>query len=499
MKGDIDVTSGDLEISGVIVNPYAKVQDRQMDFLNEGATYKLMGGAQGGGKSRACRMEAFRCCEIIPRCKGLVLRRSRGEVIKNFVEPLLEETRVTNEDGTSQPYLRWLSSKNRIIFPNGSIIDIGYCESEADVERYRGLEYDFICIEELTQWEFLWWKKIMTSLRTAKQGVRPFFFGSTNPGGIGHAWVKRLWITRKFEENEDPADYGMVRATIYDNPIFMALNPEYLKNLLSLPEKERRARLHGDWDVFEGQFFSEYREALHTCSPFYPTEGIKRRIIAFDYGYKNPLSVGWYAMTNSGHVYRYRELYGAGMLYSDMAKRIAAMTKEDEIIDVIVGDPAALEKKNESTGTSLRDEFAKVANELGMGWLKNIQPANNNRKDGWLTVRQYLQVYVDPNTGVEFCPLHLMTNGPNLIRCLPDQIHDKRNVEDMDTTGEDHPVDELRYALMELGISIMASADVQAINESLKKGAPMPGMTPKEREFRERGIIRSKSILDKKF
>lgn len=492
-----------MDIDGVVLNPYdnehVRVQPKQEEFLENEAKYRLIGGAQGGGKSRACRMEGFRSNQIIDGLKGLVLRRSRGEVIKNFVEPLLEETRVTNADGTSQPYLRWLSSKNRIIFPNRSIIDIGYCENERHVERYRGLEYDWICIEELTQWEYSWWRKIMTSLRTTKPGVRPFFFGSTNPGGIGHGWVKRLWITQQYEANEVATDYGITRATVWDNPALLQADPEYLQNLMSLPEKERRARMDGDWDVFEGQFFTEYREALHVVESFYPDTGIKRRIIAFDYGFKNPLSVGWYALTNSGHVYRYRELYGTGMLYGQMAQRIAANTKEDERIDVIVGDPSALEKPNESTGTSLRDEFAHVANELHAPWLKNIQPANNNRMDGWRTVRKYLQTYTDPNTRQTFSPLHIARNGRNLIRTLPELVHDQRNVEDLDTKSEDHAPDELRYALMELGISIASMADMQSSNASLKKNTVADGLTQKEREYRERGITRSKSILDKRF
>lgn len=483
----------------VVLDPYAKVQPKQESFLDSGAKYKLMGGAQGGGKSRACRMEGFRCCEIIERCKGLVLRRSRPEVVKNFVLPLLEETRITNLDGTSQPYLRWVPSQNVVRFPNGSTIEVGYCENEGDVERYRGLEYDWICIEELTQWEEQSWRNIMTSLRTTKPGVKPFFFGSTNPGGIGHAWVKRLWITRKYEPNEDPNDYEMVRATIRDNPALMAADPGYLSLLESLPEKERRARLEGDWDAFSGQFFGEYREATHVCETFYPTEGIVRRIIAIDYGYSDPSCVLWGAIDTQGRVYVYRELYGSGMLYTDLAKKVASLTREGEEISTIVVDPAALNKKNEATGTSLADEFLKVAREYETPWLTRVNPANNNRADGWLTVRKYLQPRVDPNSGEEYALLQITRACQNVIRTLPDQVHDKRNVEDMDTKGEDHAIDTLRYLLMEFGISIASIAAMQPANDALKKANRFDGLTQKERELRERGITTSKSVLDKRF
>ena len=483
----------------VVLDPYANVQPKQELFLDVGAKYKLMGGAQGGGKSRACRMEGFRCCEIIERCKGLVLRRSRPEVVKNFVLPLLEETRITNLDGTTQPYLRWVPSQNVVRFPNGSTIEVGYCENEGDVERYRGLEYDWICIEELTQWEEHWWRNIMTSLRTTKPGVQPFFFGSTNPGGIGHGWVQRLWITRKYEDNENPEDYEMVRATIRDNPALMAADPGYLSLLMSLPEKERRARLEGDWDVFQGQFFGEYREAAHVTESFYPDQGIVRRIIAIDYGFTDAACALWGAIDTQGRVYVYRELYGPGMLYQDLAKKIASLTQEGEEISTIVVDPAALNKKNEATGTSLADEFLKVSREFGCPWLTRVYAANNNRAEGWLTVRKYLQTRVDPNSETPFALLKITRSCPNLIRTLPDQVHDKRNVEDMNTHGEDHAVDTLRYLLMEFGISISSIADMKPANDALKKANAFDGLSQKQREFRERGIDRSKSVLDRRF
>lgn len=149
--------------------------------------------------------------------------------------------------------------------------------------QYQGVEFDFICIEELTHWTEREFKILMTSLRSSKPGIIPNFFGSTNPGGIGHGWVKRLWINRDFMEEEDPSEYEFIPASIYDNHILLTRNPEYLKSLLALPEKERRAYLEGDRDVFEGQFFTEFRRDIHIIEPMLPLEGIKRRIICLDY------------------------------------------------------------------------------------------------------------------------------------------------------------------------------------------------------------------------
>lgn len=443
--------------------PYRKVQPKQVLFLDDGSKYKLIGGAQGGGKSHACRMEAFRTNQMLPNLKGLVMRRTRGEAIKNFVNPILDETRVEMPDGTSKRYLKWKSSQNQIIFPNGSTIDIGFCETADDVEKYRGLEYDWICIEELTQWEFDWWRKIMTALRTKNIRIRPFFFGSTNPGGIGHAWVKRLWIKREYIENENEADYGMTRAGIYDNPILMELDPEYLPSLLSLPDKERRARLDGDWDVFEGQFFTEWRRDIHVVKPFIPLQGVKRRIVCLDYGYRpHPSAVYWLALLNSGHVICYRELWDTGMRYDQLAARVAALTTADEEIPAVVADPSVCSKESEKSGNTFEQEF----NVLHMA----VIPGNNKRLEGWSLVRKYLSPFTDPNTGRMVAKLIVTENCTKLINTLPEQTHDKTRVEDMNTKGDDHGCDAIRYGLMELGDSTLSGeSDFASLNEPLKK------------------------------
>ena len=441
--------------------PYTIVQPKQKDFLQDAAKYKLIGGAQGGGKSHACRMEAFRTNIMLPRLKGLVMRRTRGEAIKNFVDPLMEETRIVGEDGTSKAFLQWKSSQNKIIFPNGSTIDIGFCETEADVEKYRGLEYDWICIEELTQWEYLWWRKIMTALRTKNRRIRPFFFGSTNPAGIGHAWVKRLWINKEYIENENPEDYGMTRAGIYDNPILMRLDPEYLPSLLSLPEKERRARLEGDWDVFEGQFFTEWRRDIHVVRPYVPMIGVRRRIVCLDYGFSpHPSAVYWLAQMNDYSVVCYRELYKTRLRYDQLALEIAAMTGKDEILSGVVCDPSVVEKETES-GNTFTQEF------MAVGLV--VMAGNNKRVEGWNLTRKYLAPFVDPNSGKLISRLVVTENCTNLIRVIPEMMHAKVNVEDMDTTREDHPPDAVRYGLMELGDNIGGNSSLASLNAPFLK------------------------------
>lgn len=476
----------------IVFDPYTIVQPKQSDFLNDQAKYKLIGGAQGGGKSHGCRMEGFRTSEMLPRLKGLVLRRTRSEAIKNFVEPMIEETRYTDDTGQAHQYLRWVPSRSRLYFPNGSIIDIGFCENEGDVEKYRGLEYDWICIEELTQWQFSWWRKIMTSLRTKNQRIRPFFFGSTNPGGIGHGWVKRLWMNHEYIENENPKDYGMTRCGIYDNPILMKLDPEYLPSLQSLPEKERRARLDGDWDVFEGQYFSEWRRDIHIVRPFIPIDGVRRRIVCGDYGYSpNPSAVYWLALLNSGFVICYRELWETKLRFDQLALKVAALTTEAEEIECGVFDPSICSKESES-GNTFEQAFQSVEIPIIAG--------NNKRLEGANLFHRYLDPFEDPNTGRLISRFIVTENCTNLIRTMPELIHDTINVEDVLKKGDDHGYDAVRYGLMEFGDIIGHVSTLSELNDPLKKGAAARNVrsTSKEDYYRDQDR-RGDDILEMEF
>lgn len=449
----------------IVLEPYSYLQPKQREFLDCGAKYKLMGGSNGGGKSFAFRAEAFRSSNIIPRLKGLVLRRSRPEVEKNFCQPMLDETRMKMPDGTEKPYANWIPSKNVIWFPNQSRIDIGYCEDKRDVRRYQGLEYDWIGIEELTQWEEEDFRRITTSMRTTKKGVRPFFMGSCNPGDIGHAWVKRLFINRQFMQGEIAEDYAMVRANIWDNKVLMEADPEYLRNLESLPEKLRRARLYGDWDIFEGQYFEEFRRDLHVTKPFIPMVGVRKRIVAVDYGFTKPSCALWMALMNDGRIIVYRELYETKLLFDALALRISALSTEKEQIRLVIADPSVVEKKNEK-GNTFSHEF-KARDLVAVA-------ANNKRLEGWNLTRSLLHPRTDENSGNPYSGILITENCPNLIRTLPEQIHDERDVEDLNTKAEDHAVDALRYGIMELGDNISSVDSIAELNEALSRHQTQP-------------------------
>lgn len=452
------------------------LQEKQEAFMDCGAIYQLYGGAKGGGKSYGCRAKCVKSCLSVGNVRGLALRRTMPEIEENMITPMIGEL----NEGMGGDGFEYNGSKHILTFHNGSTLRFSYCENMKHVLRYQGIQYDFICIEELTQWREQEWRVLMNCLRTINPFIQPFFFGSCNPGGIGHGWVKRLWIDRQFKENENPEQYAFIPATIWDNAVLVDNDPSYLANLQSLPDTLRRAYLHGDWNVFEGQFFNEYQERLTAVQPFQPI-GVKRRIIAIDYGRAAPACALWMALTADDRIIVYRELYGTGMSYDQFAARIKALCPADERVDFMVVDPAALDKKSDDTGNSLRGAFRKAG-------LPTCKGANNARVDGWNAVRRCLTATTDEN-GREYSRMTICRNCSNLLRTLPEQIHDAIVVEDLDTSGEDHAVDALRYGVMALTSSMSSLASVARLNAMMEKGVDVAALTPKEREYLERGIV----------
>ena len=426
------------------------LQRKQEQFSNTFAKFRLYGGAKGGGKSYAMRAECVRQALSCDNVKGLVLRKTFPEVRKNTLNPMKAELRAKKLE------YRYNGQDKTLSFHNGSTIEFSYCRNEADVLRYQGLEYDFICIEELTHWEEDHFKVLKGCLRSPRSNITPNFFASTNPGGIGHAWVRRLWVNRNFTENENPEDYAFISANVYDNAVLMDSQPDYEKELKDLPEAKREAYLYGNWDVFEGQYYPEFRRDLRVIEPYYPEmRHLEQRMIAMDYGFSAPSAVLWLAKDTQGDIFVYRELYVTQKTYSQLARLILAVMSDKEAIEIskIIVDPAALNKRSGSNSSTLKKDFEKI--------IKNtkIIAGQNERLDGWMNIRQHLI-----SNKIKFTK-----NCKNLIRTLPELIYDKTNVEDCDTNKEDHAPDALRYGLMEISKNIGGFKAITSINKSFVK------------------------------
>jgi hypothetical protein len=267
---------------------------KQQEFHVSRAKYRLFGGAAGPGKSKALLMEAILQAHEVPGANTLLLRRTFSE---------LEQTLLLyfRRDIPRELYKSYNESKHVVTWWNGSTTRFGYCQSEADVYQYQGAEFLFIGIDELTLFTLRQWQFLTSRNRCPVPGAFPCMAGATNPGNIGHAWVKSLWIEKQaasgmeHPEEFDASDYDFIPARVTDNPLY-AGDENYLKTLRALPSHLKRAFLDGDWDVYAGQYFDRFDCARHVVrpeqiewKPWWP------RWISIDWGFEHPAAVYWHA------------------------------------------------------------------------------------------------------------------------------------------------------------------------------------------------------------
>lgn len=250
-----------------------RLNERQKLFFMARRRFIGYGGARGGGKTWSVRMKAMLLASRYAGIKILIVRRSFQELRDNHILPLQMELR---------DIARWKEQEKRFIFPNGSYIRFGYCSAERDVLQYQGQEFDIIFIDEATQLTEFQFQTFKGCLRGANDFPKRMYL-TCNPGGVGHAWVKRLFVDRRYQGDERADDYEFIQAKVTDNPVLMEKDPEYIHMLESLPYELREAWLNGSWDVFAGQYFSEWDRDVHVVEPFEPPAWW-RRYVTIDYG-----------------------------------------------------------------------------------------------------------------------------------------------------------------------------------------------------------------------
>ena len=390
------------------------------------------GGARGPGKSKAVFSQiSLDDCQRFPNLKVLFLRQTAQSAQEAFGD-LIESTLTSK--------ITFERKNNNVIFPNGSRILLGGFHDEKDIDKYIGIEYDLIVVEELNQLSLEKLDKLRGSLRSSKKGWRPRLYTSFNPGGVGHSFVKSRYVIPFRTNNETSTRFI---PSNYKSNAF--LNKEYTDYLEGLTGDLGKAWRDGEFDLFAGQFFTEWRYDVHVVEPFeIPKEWT--RFMAGDYGFSNPSSIGWYAISPEGCLYRYKELYGTGMGYTKLATEAVAITDPKETIEYCVFDPAFWSKKGERDDElSGAEVFSTKWQELTKESLRMIR-ANNSRVVGWGVVREYLKL-LPRDEGLD-SKFKVFKTCADFIRTVTEQQHDKRNPEDLDSTLEDHAMDEFRYAVM---------------------------------------------------
>lgn len=390
------------------------------------------GGARGPGKSHCIFSQtALDDCLRVSDLKVLFLRKTAVSAKESF-EDLINKI-ILNR-------VRFTKSGNIITFANGSRIILGGFNNEDDIDKYVGIEYDLIVVEELNQLTEEKYEKLKGSLRTSKPNWRPRVYASFNPGGRGHAFVKTRFVMPYKLRKEVKTRF--VPSTYTVNPY---LNKEYVEYLEGLGGDLGRAWREGDFDLFAGQYFTEFKYDIHVIEPFeLPKHWLRFR--AGDYGFNAPASVGWYAVDEDGNLYRYKEIYRSGLNYSNLADEVVALTTPSEEIDYDVFDPAFWAKKGERDDSlSGAEVYSQRIQELTKKSVRMVK-GENSRIIGWGVVREYLKPYIREEKKV--AKLRVFSTCTEFIRTIPELQHDERNPEDLDTTGEDHAADELRYAVM---------------------------------------------------
>ena len=381
----------------------------------------------------------------------MIVRKTYPELTENHINPMCGLLRCYSSDRRDR-LAHYNDSKKNIVFPNGSRILFRYCDTEKDAERFQGTEVDILFIDEATHQSEERFKKLTACVRGVNEFPKRIYL-SCNPGGIGHGWVKRLFIDKAYTEGERQEDYVFIKSLVTDNKALMESDPDYIRQLEALPPKLREAWLLGDWDSFSGQVFGEWvndpdryhdRYNTHVIQPFYiPREW--QVLCSMDWGYTRPFSIGWYTFDGEGRMYRIREYYGwdgvpnngVRLEPSAVAKKMHEIEESDPNLKgrriIRVGDPAIWGKQG---GESIGELFEKE----GISFDK----AKHDRINGKMQCHHRL-AFGDDGKPMFYC----FSTCRNFIRTIPNLVYDESDVEDVDTDGEDHIYDEWRYACME--------------------------------------------------
>ena len=350
------------------------VTDKQRAFIEADTFEVLFGGAAGGGKSYGQIVDALLFALRYPGSKQLILRRTFAELDKSLIRTSLSLFPNSIYSFNASTHVGRLR--------NGSCIDFGYCATENDVYQYQSAEYDVIRFDELTHFTEEQYVYLLSRVR-GTNGYPKQVKSSTNPGGIGHSWVKRRFVDPAPPAERFVGSDGMTRiflpSLVDDNRFLMAKDPAYKDRLRALPERERRALLHGDWNIFEGQYFSEFSPALHVIPPF-DIPPSYRRYRTIDYGLDRLVCL-WIAVAPSGEAYVYREYCESDLPISRAAEAILARTPEGESVYATLAPPDLFARSQES-GRSKALLFA----EYGLPFVKT----GNDRETGWLCVKELL-------------------------------------------------------------------------------------------------------------
>lgn len=480
-----------------------RAQPKQRDFILAEEYCVLYGGARGGGKTDGELADLITTCVEYPGAQTMLLRREFAELNK-------PKAAIPRSHDFLSGTATWNASDKRWTFPNGSILQFGHLSDSKAIHTYLGTQVDKVAIdqaEEITYDEF---NRLKGSVRSAGvrhyisgELLKPCMRLTANPGGIGQGWIKAIFIDAAPENTRFWVDsrgehpvvslksiphaqtYRFIPAKVWDNQELLKVNPDYVDQLYSVGGVLAKAWVTGDWGGFAGQFFEEFRKDRHVVKPFkIPHDWPKWH--ATDWGYSNPSCTLWLARASysaksssgvlipRGTMVVYRERYEVSQTIPQQALTIQTWSGSERFRNQLL-DPACW-GQYDANGLTFAEIYARNGVEMAKAF--------NGRKEGWQRMREVLQwcndhqfrpcrecldhqaEYVTKDEHKLTCGVCLngeLNNGcahntfsptlviqshcVNLVRTLPNLVRDQKNPEDVDTRGEDHAPDALRYAI----------------------------------------------------
>lgn len=456
----------------MIVDIKLQPKERQLFDLMEAGSHSLIGygGARGGAKSHAARSVAILRRLIHKGTKALVFRKNYDDLWQNHIMPMMEE----------QPGLfeRYYSAENKaLMLPDHSTVLFRYADSLKDVLAFKGKEFGDIFIDEASDMTAEEIAIICSTGRSIKPGFKPQKVLTFNPGGVGHGYVKRVFVDKDLTKEETEQHPAFIQAYAWDNVFwvlsalradgvtvkeyhawererkieYLITRSDYGKDLNAMPEHLRRPWLFGDWDVFRGQVFDEFRRNIHTCKPFALPDWW-RLSMSNDPGFNDPGTWYLHAASQTGTIYIAREwAFMERIAYSEQAKKVRADLKEmgidpDKIYPKTTGMDAFV--VHPETGKSITSYYEA---EGLVGWQEPDHGSGCRARMAGV-VHEYLKVYDSTPTGIDDVPkktakLQIFDTCKYLIRTLPTLPQDENNPEQVADSPDDHGYQGAGYGL----------------------------------------------------
>lgn len=416
---------------------------RAVEFHSCRAINVLFGGARGGAKSHTLRWDIHKRCLAVQNYRAILFRRTFTELRDNHIDKL----RLEIQGGLPAEYKE--SDKLLVYHGTGATLRLAHCENVGDEDKYLSSEYDDVNLDELATFTRQQAVGIMGSARSVKPGITAMFRSSSNPGGAHTLWCADWFmdhhVTPEDDPYYDPADWAFVPSLLYDNPWLM--DPDgtfktYEKRLGPLSPERRRQLLEGDWSAVGGQFFPEFSRTSHVAnldSLITPETSWER---CLDWGYNAKGYCAWIACLPDGRFYVREEYPFTQTIAHEVAQEIGRRSKH--LAQQFGGDALHVRKTTADpsmwnhtghTGESLSETFSR-----GGVWL---QRGDNQRELGWQRLRHFFAKAPDGLPWLVFHP-----SCTYALRSIPSLVSDKAKPDDVDTTGDDHAGDAIRYFCM---------------------------------------------------